>query len=238
MAAGADVKSLESISKFRAAVLNFQQEARLCLQALESQTLKFMGWLERERPGFWKRQVELSYREHGEARTSFHRCRMRKMGDFKPTCYEERKAMEAAKQALEFAQKQLPVVKFWIANAHHEANEYKGRSAQVHQFIERDLPELLALLAHSIQQLEAYANVTTGSLASNQLAKMNSAEAAEEDTTGADEKEGLESKPNSDCEVNQTENSHDQPSALLAVDPPDQQIDLDRQAKNQAGDVE
>lgn len=159
MSGGADVKSLEAVHNFRVAVINFQQEARLCLQALESQILKFLGWIERDRPGFWKREIELCYRQQGEARVSYHRCRMRKIGDFKPTCFEELKAMEAAKKALEFAQKQVPVVKYWMANANHEANEYKGRSSQLNQWIERDIPQLLALLAHSIDRLEEYANV-------------------------------------------------------------------------------
>ena len=191
MAGGADVKSLESVYEFRAAVLNFQEEARLCLQALESQILKFLSWLERDRPRFWKRQIELSYRAHGEARVSYHRCRMRKMGDFKPTCFEERKAMEAAKQALEFAQKQIPVVKLWIANTCHEANEYKGRSSQLHQFVERDLPELLSILGHSIQQLEAYANVAAPNAVTGQSAEIRSA-AAEEDEAVEDEAEVVE----------------------------------------------
>lgn len=177
--AGADVKSLEAVHDFRAAVLNFQEEARLCLQSLESQVLKFLGWLERDRPGFWKREIELCYRQHGEARVSYHRCRMRKMGDFKPTCFEERKAMEAAKKALEFAQKQVPVVKHWIAAGHHEANEYKGRSAQLHQFIERDLPELLALLAHSLQTLEEYAAVAGAGGAAGQINKLQPTPAPE-----------------------------------------------------------
>lgn len=213
MAGGADVKSLESLYKFRAAVLNFQEEARLCLQALESQLLKFLGWLERERPGFWKRQIELCYRQHGEARVSFHRCRMRKMGDFKPTCFEERKAMEAAKNALEFAQKQVPVVKFWIANAHHEANEYKGRSSQLHQFIERDLPELLALLAHSIVQLEAYANVASvgppdGSAAQAVPAASGEPDVAEPDVTEIDSAEAGKAEASSQSSLDEPADRH------------------------------
>lgn len=184
MAGGADVKSLEAVHNFRAAVLNFQEEARLCLQALESQILKFLGWIERERPGFWKREIELCYRQHGEARVSYHRCRMRKMGDFKPTCFEELKAMEAAKKALEFAQKQVPVVKYWIANANHESNEYKGRSSQLNQFIEREIPQLLALLAHSIDRLEQYANVSAVAPAADQLTRRQAADSPETDDAG------------------------------------------------------
>ena len=96
--------------------------------------------------------------------------------------------MEAAKQALEFAQKQIPVVKLWIANTCHEANEYKGRSSQLHQFVERDLPELLSILGHSIQQLEAYANVAAPNAVTGQSAEIRSA-TAEEDEAEEDEAE-------------------------------------------------
>lgn len=195
MAGGADVKSLEAVHKFRAAVLNFQEEARLCLQSLESQILKFLGWIERERPGFWKREIELCYRQHGEARVSYHRCRMRKMGDFKPTCFEERKAMEAAKKALEFAQKQVPVVKYWISNAHHEANEYKGRSSQLHQFIERDIPELLSLLANSLERLEQYASVSMKSQSTVQGSSAEPQKTASADEGECSEDGGGENAP-------------------------------------------
>lgn len=227
MAAGADVKSLESVYEFRAAVLNFQEEARLCLQALESQILKFLGWIERERPTFWKRQIELSYREHGEARVSFHRCRMRKMGDFKPTCFEERKAMEAAKQALEFAQKQVPVVKYWIANTHHEANEYKGRSSQLHQFIERELPELLAILGHSIQQLEAYANVAAPNAVTGQTAEIRMA--ADPDSA-PNPTADPESEPETDDQIPMSEVANIEPTV------PDEDSKLQGDNETSAGD--
>lgn len=159
MSDSANVKSIDAVKRFQAAVLHFQEDARLCVSSLELQLQRILGWLERDRPGFWKREIESCYRELGEARVRLHRCQMRKVGDFRPTCYEERKAMEKAKRDLEFAQKQIPVVKLWNVNALHEANEYYGRSSQLTQIIERELPRLLALLHHVIDRLEAYGNV-------------------------------------------------------------------------------
>lgn len=155
----ANVKSIDAIRRFHAAVLHFQEEARLCLSSLELQLQRVTGWLERDRPGFWKREIENCYREHGEARIRLHRCQMRKVGDFRPTCYEERKALEKAKRDLEFAQKQIPVIKHWNMAAQHEANEYHGRASQMTQVVERELPRLLALLAQAIDRLEAYGNI-------------------------------------------------------------------------------
>ena len=166
----ANVRSIDAVRSFHAAVLEFQEEARLCVSALEMQLLRMMGWLERDRPGFWKREIESCYREMGEARVRLHQCRMRKMGDFKPTCFEEKKALEKAKKDLEFAQKQVPVVKYWNVAAQHEANEYHGRASQLTQVIERDIPALLALLHHAVDRLEAYRNIQApGAAAASQV---------------------------------------------------------------------
>jgi len=167
MAESANVRSIDAVKHFHAALLNFQEEARLCVSALEMQLLRFMGWLERERPGFWKREIENCYREMSEARVRLHQCKMKKIGDHKPTCFEEKKALEKAKKDLEFAQKQVPVVKHWIINAHHEANEYHGRCSQLTQIIERDIPQLLAMLHQVVDRGEAYGNVQVPGAAMN-----------------------------------------------------------------------
>ena len=159
MPESANVKSIDAVKHFHAAVVQFQEEARLCVSALEMQLLRMLGWLERDRPGFWKREIEVCYREMGEARVRLHQCRMRKYADYKPTCFEEKKDLEKATRDLEFAQKQVPVVKYWNVNAQQEANEYHGRASQLTQMLERDVPRLLALLHHAVDRLEAYGNL-------------------------------------------------------------------------------
>jgi hypothetical protein len=78
------------------------------------------------------------------------------------------KDLEAAQKAMEFGQKQIPNVKRWNIEAAHEGNEYHGRAAQLVQSIEREIPRLLAILAFTIDRLEAYAAVTTPSGAPDQ----------------------------------------------------------------------
>ena len=159
MPESANVKSIDAVKRFHAAVVQFQEEARLCVSALEMQLLRILGWLERDRPGFWKREIEACYREMGEARVRLHQCRMRKYADYKPTCFEEKKDLEKARRDLEFAQKQIPVVKVWNVHAQQEANEYHGRASQLTQMLERDVPQLLALLHQAVDRLEAYGNL-------------------------------------------------------------------------------
>ena len=161
MGQSANVTSVDAIRQFAASVIAFQEEARLCLTMLDSQLRQILFWLERDRPGFWKREIENCIRDISDARVRLHQCRMRRMGDFRPSCIEEVKDLEAAQKAMEFGQKQIPNVKRWNIEAAHEGNEYHGRAAQLVQSIEREIPRLLAILAFTIDRLEAYAAVTT-----------------------------------------------------------------------------
>ena len=168
MGQSAKVTSVDAIRQFAASVIAFQEEARLCLTMLDSQLRQILFWLERDRPGFWKREIENCLRDIADARVRLHQCRMRRMGDFRPSCIEEVKDLEAAQKAMEFGQKQIPNVKRWNIEAAHEGNEYHGRAAQLVQSIEREIPRLLAILAFTIDRLDAYAAVTTPSGAPDQ----------------------------------------------------------------------
>jgi hypothetical protein len=161
MSGSANVSSIDAIRQFAASLIAFQEEARLCLSVLDGQLRQILFWLERDRPMFWKQEVERCVRDIADARVRLHQCRMRKLGDFRPSCIEEVKDLEKAQHAMEFAQKQIPHVKRWNAEATHEGNEYHGRSSQLVQAVERDIPRLLALLAFTIDRLEAYASVST-----------------------------------------------------------------------------
>lgn len=156
----ANVNSTDALRRFAAAVAMFQDEARSCLQVLDGQLRQITLWLEQDRPIFWKREIELCMREMNEARIRLHQCRMRRTGDFRPSCFEEVKALEAAKRALEFAQHQVPNIKRWHTEVAHEGSEFRGRAAQLAQTVERDIPHLLAMLAAAAERLESYAAIT------------------------------------------------------------------------------
>ena len=198
MAESANVRSIDAVKNFHAAVVRFQEEARLAISSLEMQLLRFIGWLERDRPTFWKREIETCYREMSEWRVRLHQCKMRKMGDFKPTCFEEKKALEKAKKDLEHAQKQVPIVKHWTNSAHHEANEYHGRASQMTQLIERDIPMLLAMLHQVVDRLEAYGNVQ----APGQLTNASQEGRVDTENVQSVETSSVENKP-SETEVEQ-----------------------------------
>lgn len=159
MTNSANVKSIDAIRRFAAAVIQFREEAKLCVTRLEMEMRQIIGWLERDRPGFWKREAESCDRRQAEARVMLHKCRMRRVGDFRPTCFEEQKAVEQCKRQLEFARQQIHVVKHWTITAHQEADEYYSRAVQLIQTLERDIPRLIALLNRALENLDSYNKV-------------------------------------------------------------------------------
>ena len=209
MTESAHITSLDAVRQFASAVLRFQSEARISLAAFETQLNRIMFWLERERPEFWKREIENCMREAADARVRLHQCRMRRIGDFRPSCIEEVKDVEKAKRDLHYSQKQIPVVKRWRIEALHEANEFHGRSAQLVQLLEREIPKLLRLLQKSIERIETYAEAkATGSgrgasrvsqLAATLETELQSEISGVEDSDIDSSTESAEQPPNSDA---------------------------------------
>ena len=72
MPQSANVKSIDAVRRFAAAVVQFREEAQLCVTRLESEIRGVIDWLEHNRPGFWKQESELCARRHAEARVMLH----------------------------------------------------------------------------------------------------------------------------------------------------------------------
>ena len=162
MSESANVRSLHAIREFRAALVRFEDEATRAVSTLQMEIQRVMGWLERDRPQYWRRQVQLGHQRLAEARAAYTRCRMRQVGDIKPDCYVEYKALLKAKRNLEMAHEKVKVVRGWIAKAQHEVDEFNTRSAQLTWALDGDIPHMLALLDNISTTLEKYAGLPDG----------------------------------------------------------------------------
>lgn len=193
MTSSANVTSTDSIRRFAAAVISFQEEARTCLAVLDSQLRQLLMWLEQERPGFWKREAERCLQEMNSARVRLHQCKMRRFGDFRPSCIEEQKDFEQATRNLELAQRQMPNVRRWSIEAGQEANEFRSRTGQLAQLVEREIPQLLAILAFTVDRIEAYAAVSTPGATA--FATATATDIPDSPTTPPDEHTGTPAPP-------------------------------------------
>ena len=178
MASSANVKDIQVLREFRVALIRFQDEARRALASLVVENERVLGWIQHERPPYWKRQLEIAYAQLAEARASLMKCRMRRTGDFKPTCYEEKLAVDKCKARLETCYKKIDIVKQWSVKAAHEVDEYRSRSNTMYRFLDGEIPRAAALLEHMAAALEKYA-------AGNLSSVYDTAEAAAGSSDGA-----------------------------------------------------
>lgn len=155
----ANVRSLDALRNLRVALLRFENEARRSSSALIVEAQRVLHWLQLEQPQYWKRQVEIAYQQLAEARSGLMKCRMRRTGDFKPTCYDEQKAVERCKRRLELSRKMVEVIKSWTSKSAHEFDEYASRSAQLSRLLDGDIPRAVTLLERMVGSLEKYSEL-------------------------------------------------------------------------------
>jgi hypothetical protein len=159
MGEGANVRSLEALIEFRAALVQFEDTSSGALDVLQQQIHRATDWFEHDRPGYWKRRIERSFNEVAETRTAYEMCRLNKVAGHRPACIEEKQAHEKAKRQLQHSQEQLEVARRWVFKIGHEVEEYRGRVGPMRQCLENDVPRMIGVLDRMIAALESYIGI-------------------------------------------------------------------------------
>ena len=161
MGESANVRSLEALRYFRAALVQFGDNVESGLTTIDQELYRALDWLEHDRPHYWQHQVRASFDDIAQARTAYEQCRIRTVAGHRSPCIEERDALRAAQNRLRIAQEKVELVKNWTINLRHEVDEYRGRICQLQQTLENDLPRSAAILGKMIESIEAYTAIHT-----------------------------------------------------------------------------
>jgi hypothetical protein len=159
----ANVRNIDVVREFRAAVQVFLEEASGALQVIQMELQRAFDWIEHDRPHYWEGQLRRGFDLVAQTRAALSTCQMRTVAGHRPSCIEEKQAVAAAKRRLEHCQEQIARSKKWGVKIHHEANEFRGRMAALNRALEQDVPKLLALLERTATVLESYAEVSASS---------------------------------------------------------------------------
>ncbi len=158
----ANVQSLAAMREFRVKMLEFTEAANDVLASLQHQIYSFLDWIEHDRPIFWKQYMLRSFDYIAEARVELEQCLMRQVGDHRPTCYEEKIALQTAKQRLAMAQEKVEAVTRWANLVRHEIDEHEARRGGLQRFVESDFARSIAILGRMIAAIEMYAELEAG----------------------------------------------------------------------------
>lgn len=157
MSRSANVHSLEAIRQFRVAVLKFAEDATAAVEMLRQQSHRALEWIDHDRPSFWKNETRRCFDDVAEKRSHLAKRQQISVGGRRPSCIEEKNALQRAKRRLEAAVAMNTTVRKWSIKVHRAADVYATRIARLDRILSHDIPQLVGLLERIITSLEAYA---------------------------------------------------------------------------------
>lgn len=155
----ANVRSLDAIEAVRAALATFREQLEQAVDMVDLEMRRVLDWLEHDRPGYWRRQLRDANDGVTEARQALHRCLMYPINDERPACYEERAELKKAEARLRYCDEKSERLRHWIREVRHEMFEYEGRTSQLNEIIEFDVPRAIAILNRLLVHLNDYQSI-------------------------------------------------------------------------------
>lgn len=153
----AKVTSVEAIDEFAAALRCFQNEASDALEALGRGAHRVVQWIQHDQKQYWTVQLRRSDQKLQEAKVNLHRCQtFKRVGDYRPSCTEEKQALARAKRRKQLCHEKLEAVRRWSQAIERAVFEYMAGVGQLSQWTETDAERSLALLKRISRTLEEY----------------------------------------------------------------------------------
>ncbi len=156
----ARVSSIDALREFRRALERFGTELGGALSEVDATAQRMMSWLSHDQLPYWQHQIRARSEKLAQARSNLLRKQLSSMQD-DPTCIDERRAVERAKQAIEDANEKVRLVKKWLTMVDKEYTLYRGATSGLSDTHQRDIPAASIRLAAMVKRLEEYAAIGT-----------------------------------------------------------------------------
>jgi hypothetical protein len=156
MAESAHVDSLEALRDFRAALCGFMEEAKNALMDVDFELDRAIDWLNHDRRMYWASAVRTRGQDWTDAKAALHRKKLGKIQGSHPDTSAEEKAVRFAKGRYEEAEEKVEVVRAWIPELQHAAQEYRSQAIPLGDMVDGELKNAVAKLDRMITALESY----------------------------------------------------------------------------------
>jgi hypothetical protein len=155
------VNSISAIQDFRNALVMYVAESKQGTGTLETEIRRAFEWIAVDRAQFWRQEIRRATDAVARAKDDLHNARtFKSIGDYTPSCVDERKALKRAEDRLKLAETKAETVTKWTRSLQHELNEFAGRIAQFTAVLEIDLPKAMAALDRVLSALDDYVSTT------------------------------------------------------------------------------
>lgn len=162
----ANVQSLTAISDFRAALCTFMVESRQALAALEMEARRAVDYITHDQAQLWSSEVRRGREQVQQCKLDIHNTRtFKRIGDYIPSCIDEKKALAKAERRLHVAEHKVEAVRHWGRVAEQAFREFQARLAQFVSILDGELPKATARMERMLASLDRYLAVQAPSVA-------------------------------------------------------------------------
>lgn len=157
MIGSADVRSLEVLARWQAALSNYADTLADGLAGVELELRRVADWLD-DQLAYWKRMVRQREDEVTRARAELSQRQFPGWDGRVPDCTVQRKNLERALRRLEHAREQVERVRRWQIRLPKIIEEvYRGAAHRLQRLLEGVVPAALDDLHTRLKALQAYA---------------------------------------------------------------------------------
>jgi hypothetical protein len=157
----AHVDSLDVLKSFRVALWKFQETSMAALAEAESEVHRTLVWLETEQLIFWENQIRKRHDWVEKCKEAFRQKTIYKdAAGHRSSGFDERKALEKAKKALEEAEEKYQCVKRYVRVLQKELQNFTGSLQRFATDVMTNLPNTAAQVETMQRQLEEYVNLS------------------------------------------------------------------------------
>ena len=157
MAGGADVRSIQVLRDWLAALAGYKSDASECLSGVQMELRRGITWLE-EQHTLWQRAVRQCQDDLHQAKAELSQRKIPNWDGKMPDTTIQERAVRRAKDRLEHAEEQVVRCRTWLVNLPKLVDElYTGPAHRLQTFLDGDLTHGMARLGRQIESLERYA---------------------------------------------------------------------------------
>src|SRR5579885_1943457 len=157
MADSADVRSIDAVRDWHAALTAYGENLSEALAGVQMEIRRGFEWLQ-EQLVLWQRAVRECEEEVTQAKAELAARKFPDWSGREPDTTVQEKNLRRAKARLEHAEDQVQKVRAWIARLPKAVDEaYSGPARRLGTFLEVELPKGLAVLGRRVAALESYA---------------------------------------------------------------------------------
>lgn len=158
MGPGANVSSIEALNEFRAALIEFIEDARDAVSANDMEIQRAFAWLD-DQVKHWQKEERIRQEEMVTAKRNLKQRQLMETPSRKPDTTEQEEALTLAKRRLREAEQKLASSRHWKNLLRREADQYFGPAHILASMLDANLPKAAVVLEHKIATLEAYVGI-------------------------------------------------------------------------------